>query len=147
MESGIRILAEGLKFPEGPVAMADGSVVLVEIERQTVIRVLPDGTVQGTIFHPAAFSWTQYEMVAGHYTKVAFTTEDIADRAAATFQRPGPAYFESPAWLKPIAISITSLTEFMNSAANKPASTNAVMDVALRPNRSTENIINKLAQG
>ena len=39
-------VATGLCFPEGPVAMQDGSVVLVEIERQTVSRVLPDGTVQ-----------------------------------------------------------------------------------------------------
>jgi gluconolactonase len=44
--SGLRVVATGLCFPEGPVAMADGSVVLVEIERQTVSRVLPDGTVQ-----------------------------------------------------------------------------------------------------
>jgi gluconolactonase len=44
--SELRILATGLCFPEGPVAMRDGSVVLVEIERQTVSRVLPDGTVQ-----------------------------------------------------------------------------------------------------
>jgi gluconolactonase len=33
------VLAEGLRFPEGPVAMADGSVVLVEIERGTLTRV------------------------------------------------------------------------------------------------------------
>ena len=39
-------VATGLCFPEGPVAMKDGSVVLAEIERQTVTRVLPDGTVQ-----------------------------------------------------------------------------------------------------
>ena len=39
-------VATGLCFPEGPVAMKDGSVVLVEIERQTVSRVLPDGSVQ-----------------------------------------------------------------------------------------------------
>ncbi len=44
--SGLRVVATGLSFPEGPVAMRDGSVVLVEIERQTVSRVLPDGTVQ-----------------------------------------------------------------------------------------------------
>ena len=43
---GLRVLASGLCFPEGPVAMRDGSVVLVEIERQTVSRVRPDGTVQ-----------------------------------------------------------------------------------------------------
>lgn len=39
------ILAEGLRFPEGPVACADGSVVLVEIERRTITRVAADGTV------------------------------------------------------------------------------------------------------
>ncbi len=36
-------VAEGLQFPEGPVAMADGSVVLVEIRRGTLTRVTPDG--------------------------------------------------------------------------------------------------------
>jgi gluconolactonase len=29
--SDIRVVAGGLRFPEGPVAMRDGSVVLVEI--------------------------------------------------------------------------------------------------------------------
>jgi gluconolactonase len=38
-------LASGLRFPEGPVAMPDGSVILVEIARQTLSRVTPDGTV------------------------------------------------------------------------------------------------------
>ncbi|MFL5295637.1 MAG: SMP-30/gluconolactonase/LRE family protein [Phenylobacterium sp.] len=32
-------LAEGLLFPEGPIAMADGSVILVEIARGTLTRV------------------------------------------------------------------------------------------------------------
>lgn len=36
-------VAQGLRFPEGPVAMADGSVVLVEIRRGTLTRVTPDG--------------------------------------------------------------------------------------------------------
>ena len=40
---GGRVVATGLKFPEGPVAMPDGSVVVVEIARQTLSRVLPDG--------------------------------------------------------------------------------------------------------
>jgi gluconolactonase len=39
-------IASGLRFPEGPVAMPDGSVILVEIERQTLSRVTPDGRVQ-----------------------------------------------------------------------------------------------------
>ncbi len=39
-------VASGLRFPEGPVAMPDGSIVLVEIERRTLSRVTPDGTIQ-----------------------------------------------------------------------------------------------------
>jgi gluconolactonase len=41
----IELVASGLKFPEGPIAMADGSVILVEIQRQTLSRVAPDGTI------------------------------------------------------------------------------------------------------
>ena len=37
------IVAEGLGFPEGPVALPDGSVLLVEIAQQQLTRVLPDG--------------------------------------------------------------------------------------------------------
>jgi gluconolactonase len=33
------VLAEGLQFPEGPIAMPDGSVILVEIRRGTLTRV------------------------------------------------------------------------------------------------------------
>lgn len=40
----LELVAEGLQFPEGPIAMADGSVVLVEIRRQTLTRVRPDGS-------------------------------------------------------------------------------------------------------
>ena len=38
-------ITTGLKFPEGPIAMPDGSVILVEIERQTLSRVTPDGGI------------------------------------------------------------------------------------------------------
>jgi gluconolactonase len=44
--SEIRVIATGLRFPEGPVAMRDGSVVLVEIERQTITRVHPHGRTE-----------------------------------------------------------------------------------------------------
>jgi gluconolactonase len=40
-----REIASGLRFPEGPVAMSDGSVILVEIARQTLSRVTADGRV------------------------------------------------------------------------------------------------------
>ena len=38
-------MATGLRFPEGPVALDDGSVLVVEIERGTLSRVWPGGTV------------------------------------------------------------------------------------------------------
>ena len=41
----IREIATGLAFPEGPVALDDGSIVLVEIARGTLSRVTPDGRV------------------------------------------------------------------------------------------------------
>jgi gluconolactonase len=39
----IRIMATDLRFPEGPVAMADGSVILGEIAGGAVTRIAPDG--------------------------------------------------------------------------------------------------------
>lgn len=41
-----REIASGLQFPEGPVAMDDGSVLVVEIARGTLSRVTKDGCVQ-----------------------------------------------------------------------------------------------------
>ena len=38
-------VASGLRFPEGPIAMDDGSVILVEIARGTLSRVSPEGEV------------------------------------------------------------------------------------------------------
>ena len=35
----MREIASGLRFPEGPIAMPDGSVILVEIARQTLTRI------------------------------------------------------------------------------------------------------------
>jgi len=40
----IEPVAEGLKFPEGPIAMADGSVILTEIEGGVLTRVMADGS-------------------------------------------------------------------------------------------------------
>ena len=39
----LREITTGLQFPEGPVAMPDGSVLVVEIARRCVTRVLLDG--------------------------------------------------------------------------------------------------------
>src|SRR5437773_11091221 len=46
----MRVVTEGLHFPEGPVAVADGSVVVVEIQSGDLTRVLPDGTKE-TVAH------------------------------------------------------------------------------------------------
>jgi gluconolactonase len=37
------LVTEGLRFPEGPVALPDGRVLLVEIARGTITEVAPDG--------------------------------------------------------------------------------------------------------
>jgi gluconolactonase len=39
----IELVCEGLEFPEGPIAMADGSVIFTEIKAQRLSRVTPDG--------------------------------------------------------------------------------------------------------
>lgn len=42
----IRELAKGLKFPEGPIALDNGDILLVEIARGALSRVTPDGSVE-----------------------------------------------------------------------------------------------------
>jgi gluconolactonase len=39
-------IASGLRFPEGPIAMSDGSVVLVEMFGPRITRVRPDGSTE-----------------------------------------------------------------------------------------------------
>ena len=40
-----KVIAKGLKFPEGPIWMDDDSIILVEIARGTLSRVLPSGEI------------------------------------------------------------------------------------------------------
>ena len=47
-------IASGLRFPEGPVAMADGSVILVEMFGPRLTRVLPDGSTETIAEIPGA---------------------------------------------------------------------------------------------
>ena len=47
----LEIVASGLRFPEGPVAMADGSIILVEIAAGRITRVRPDGSTE-TVAEP-----------------------------------------------------------------------------------------------
>ena len=46
MGTDIVIVAEGLQFPEGPIAMSDGSILLVEIRGGYLTRVTPNGEVE-----------------------------------------------------------------------------------------------------
>jgi len=39
----INLIAQGLRFPEGPIALPDGSVLLVEIAAGCLTRITPDG--------------------------------------------------------------------------------------------------------
>ena len=45
------LVTDGLRFPEGPVAMDDGSIILVEIAAGRITRVQPDGTKE-TVAEP-----------------------------------------------------------------------------------------------
>jgi len=46
MEDEVKILASGLQFPEGPVALEDGCVLFVEIAAGRLSRWRPDGRVE-----------------------------------------------------------------------------------------------------
>ena len=46
------IVATGLQFPEGPVVMPDGSIVLVEVKRGTISRVDPTSGVIDVVARP-----------------------------------------------------------------------------------------------
>ncbi len=42
--SDVRVVASGLRFPEGPIAMPDGSLLVVEIAKNCLTRIAPDGS-------------------------------------------------------------------------------------------------------
>ncbi|MDH5291819.1 MAG: SMP-30/gluconolactonase/LRE family protein, partial [Acidimicrobiia bacterium] len=113
----MRTIAEGLRFPEGPIAMDDGSVLLVEIERGTLSRVAPDGTVtvaaecgggpngaaigpDGAVYvcNNGGFGWRHVEgmllpgMQAEHYTGGSIQRVDLASGAVTTL------YTECEGW-------------------------------------------------
>lgn len=70
-------------FQEANLEPDDGVAAVARVVlNRAALHYQSNGTIQSAIFHPAAFSWTQFEMLDGHYEKVAFTSADIADRAA-----------------------------------------------------------------
>lgn len=46
MSAAMREIASDLLFPEGPIALPDGSLLVVEIRRGTLTRIRPDGSRQ-----------------------------------------------------------------------------------------------------
>jgi gluconolactonase len=42
----LRVVATGLRFPEGPIALTDGSLLVVEVRGEALTRVLPDGRLE-----------------------------------------------------------------------------------------------------
>jgi len=46
MSLELEVVADGLGFPEGPVAMADGSVLFVDIMKQTLSQLRADGKIE-----------------------------------------------------------------------------------------------------
>src|SRR6218665_2112367 len=50
------IIATGLEFPEGTIALADGSVLLVELARSHLVRIEPDERKQELAHARGAFS-------------------------------------------------------------------------------------------
>jgi gluconolactonase len=49
-EPKIDVVAKGLRFPEGPLTTPDGSLLLVEVGRGTLMRVLEGGELQEVAF-------------------------------------------------------------------------------------------------
>jgi len=75
-------------FQEANLEPDDGVAAVVRvILNRAALHYQSDGTIQGAVLHPASFSWTQYEMVDGHYIKVAFNSADTAERAADLLSR------------------------------------------------------------
>jgi gluconolactonase len=52
IEDHLTQVATGLGFPEGPVAMADGSLLFVEIQAQRMSRLRADGTLERVVDIP-----------------------------------------------------------------------------------------------
>lgn len=63
----------------------DGKAAVARVVLDRTRRKPPyasDGSIGGTIFWPNQFSWTSWDMIGGHYTKVAHTTQEVEARAA-----------------------------------------------------------------
>ncbi len=69
-------------FEEANLEPDDGVAAIVRVCLNRMARKYEsDGTVAGTVFKHAQFSWAEFAMVDGHYTRVAFTPEEVQARA------------------------------------------------------------------
>ena len=71
-------IASGLQFPEGPIALPDGSVLLVEIRRGTLSRVLPDGGAPRHV--PVPDAMTTNICFGGAGLRTAYITASMSGR-------------------------------------------------------------------
>jgi spore germination cell wall hydrolase CwlJ-like protein len=70
-------------FKEAALEPDDGVAAVARVVmNRTTLKYQSDGTIQGTIFRNDQFSWTQFDFVQGHYTKVALTPQAQAARVA-----------------------------------------------------------------
>lgn len=81
-----QVLAKNLRFPEGPVVLADGSMLFVEVERGTLMKLLPSGEL------------TQIAYLGGGPNGAALGP----DGAIYVCNNGGFVYHEEPGLLRPI---------------------------------------------
>lgn len=83
-------------FEEARGEIDDGKAAVARvILNRTARKYQSDGSIEGTILHPAAFSWTEFDMVDGKYVKVAHTPEQQHARVLACYARA----LKSPDWV------------------------------------------------
>jgi spore germination cell wall hydrolase CwlJ-like protein len=65
----------------------DGQAAVARVVlNRTRMKYASDGTVEGTILHPNAFSWTEWEMLNRVYTKVATDQPSQIKRVRALYE-------------------------------------------------------------
>jgi spore germination cell wall hydrolase CwlJ-like protein len=102
-------------FQEANLEPDDGLAAVCQVVlNRAKLHYQSDGTIQGAIFWPNAFSWTGWDMVNGKYTKVAFTPEEEQARAADLLAR---AEMYHDAWARALRIAGEVQAGTYNSAA------------------------------
>lgn len=73
-------------YEEARGEIDDGKAAVARVVlNRAKLKYASDGSIEGTILHPNAFSWTEFDMVGGVYTKVAHTPEEQAARVRARY--------------------------------------------------------------